>query len=236
MFEGYYRKNIHEKICKLKDYVEFSEKLLAKNLEKVKEDNEEFLSGIGDEFYRDKFGELTWEQEYEIENDFSSIHWSSVFITQYSYIEHILDGVCVFYATNTGSPLKLKDLNGTGIERAKNYISKYMGVSLPFGANEWGKIKDYAKIRNKIVHSGIDINEEISIDKKVVEIVDKMSSISLDSFRMDEPCDPYREDGSNEMYSYFVDPKLELNSKFLINVIDDFDAFFEILFNELEKI
>ncbi len=234
MFKGYYRRNVLVKINRLRDYIEFSEKLLRGTLHEHKKENIDFLSGIDDEFYREKFGELAWDREYEIEFEFSAIHWSSVFITQYSYIEHILDGVCDLYKKETNAPLSYKDLSGAGIERAKNYISKYMGITSPFEKNEWGKIKDYAKIRNKIIHAGLDINEEIAIDKSVIEIINKTPSISLGRFLMMEPYDPDSEEDRNNEYSYLVEPRVELNAKFLAEVIDDFDSFFDKLFSALE--
>jgi hypothetical protein len=236
MFKGYYRRNISEKINRLRDYIEFSHELLGESLNRKKEDNSEFLAGIDDEFYREKFGELASEREYEIEFEFSAIHWSSIFITQYSYIEHILDSVCEFYRREANAALSYKDLSGAGIERAKGYISKYMGITSPFEKNEWGKIKNYAKIRNKIIHAGLDINEEIAIDKSIVEIIKKTPSISLNRFLMTEPCDPYSEEDGSEEFSYLVDPSLELNERFLTEVIDDFEAFCEQLFSELEGV
>ncbi|KDC51034.1 hypothetical protein [Pseudoalteromonas fuliginea] len=235
MFKGYYRKYIFHRIDELKRYIEFSNKLLCEKLEKEKIDNALEIAQIEDEFYKEKFLELAYESENELKFDYSSMHWSSIFITQYSYIEHILDEICEFYAAKTGAKLKLKDLNGAGIERAKNYISKFMGLPEPFGKAEWGRIKDYAKIRNKIIHAGLYLDQDLDIDKQVIKIISKINSVSLERFYHHEPDDPYDE-SNNNFNSILYDPKLELNADFLNVVVTDYDKFFDHLFDELEKL
>lgn len=234
MYKGYYRNYIFDRMDELKRYISFSNELLCESLEKKKKDNAEKIAKTEDEFLKWKYSELAYDSERELEFDFASIHWSSIFITQYSYIEHILDEICEYYAYKNGSKLKVKDLNGAGIERAKNYISKFMGVPDPFGKSEWGKIKDYAKIRNKIIHAGIQLDQNLDIDKKVIKIISNINSLSLERFYHHEPEDPY--DETNEkMNSILHEPKLELNVEFLNEVINDYEKFFEHLFDDLEK-
>lgn len=235
MFRGYYRKYVFEKMNRLKEYIEFSDDLLKKNLARTKEDNIKFLAEIDDEFYQEKFSDIVWDREQEVEFEFSAIHWSSIFITQYSYIEHILDDICSHYRRESGTSLSHKTLSGFGIERAKEYISKHMGIKSPFGEKEWAKIKDYAKIRNKIIHTGLDINEEHDIDKTVLEIIKKTPSISLDRHIMTHASDPHDEENS-EYHSYLFEPRIELNKDFLGIVIQDFEDFFDQLFIDLEGI
>lgn len=239
MFKGYYRAYVLNKLLRLRDYIEFSGNLLRESLRTQKEKNIILINEIDDEFYQEKFNELTKEDEYEIEFEFSAIHWSSIFITQYSYIEHILDDICDYYKSNINPPLTHKDLSGSGIERAKNYISKYIGIKSSFGRSEWGRIKEYAKIRNKIIHTGIDINKENKTDEEIIKVINKIPSISLDRFTMIERCNPYNaedDDEYDEVYSYLVEPRIELNEKFLVEVIDDFELFLENFFSELEEI
>lgn len=236
MFKGYYRRNVFGKLNRLKEYINFSDELLKQSLENTKKGNRKFIAGIDDEFFQDKFGELAWEREYEIEFEFTAIHWSSIFITQYSYTEHILDDICDHYRRESNVSLSHKSLSGSGIERAKEYISKHIGITSPFGRNEWAKIRDYAKIRNKIVHTGLDIDEENAIDKNVLGIIKKTPSISLDRFITTALCDPYNEEHDNKEYSSLYEPRVELNKDFLTTVIDDFEIFFEQLFIKLEDI
>ena len=53
---------------------------------------------------------------------------------------------------------------------------------------------------------------------------------------MTVPHDPYNEEDGSEEYSYLDEPRVELNKEFLTAVIDDFESFFEQLFNSLEAI
>ena len=235
MFKGYYRNYVHDRMEELKRYISFSNKLLTENLEKKKRNNAKEIAEIEDEFLKWKISELAYESESELMFDFASIHWSSIFITQYSYIEHILDEICEFFAHQTKSELKVKDLNGSGIERAKTYISKFMGVPKPFNQAEWGKIKGFAKIRNKIIHAGIQLDPNVDIDQKVIKIISTINSLSLERFYHHEPENPF-DDTNENMVSTLYEPKLELNVEFLNEVVDVYDSFFDHLFDELEKI
>ncbi|MFL0868396.1 hypothetical protein [Vibrio parahaemolyticus] len=235
MFHAFYRDSVHEKMDEFKRYVEFSQNLLAENLKKNKSENIKRIREIDDDFYREKFQELFWESESEEEFVFSSIHWSSVFIAQYSYVEHILDKVCSYYAAQTESPLTHKDMTGSGIERAKSYISKYMGISAPFGKSEWGKIKSYAKIRNKVIHSGVELDQRSKIDLDVIRLINKSSNLSLARYTNEVPVDPWDEENT-ETQSYLEEPRVDITPQFVIEVVDTYDKFFDSLFDELEKL
>lgn len=221
MFKYYYRHNVLEKIERLKGYIDFSQRVLLSGFNDEKKENVKFLEDIEDEFYREKFSEQVWDSEYEIEFGFLPMHWSSVFLTQYSYLEHILDRVCAHYAKKTNARIKHKDIKGMGIERAKDYITKYMGVDFP-AKDEWERIKRYAVLRNKLVHTGPDIDMSVDIDEKAVKVIEKTPTLSIDRFLVDD--------------GYHVEPKVEINSEFLLDVINDIDIFLQKLFDQLEKI
>lgn len=83
---------------------------------------------------------------------YPGIHRSALVIAIYCYVEDRLNGLCETFSESIDSPIRLRDLNGRGIEKAILYLSKVVGVefdkfeSLPF-------IKNVNQLRNKLVHA-----------------------------------------------------------------------------------
>ena len=67
--------------------------------------------------------------------------------------EAFLNTTCEAYAEVSGSRVRFKDLNGTGIRRAQDYLKKVAGVPFPDNKPIWTTITRLHELRNCIVHA-----------------------------------------------------------------------------------
>jgi uncharacterized protein YutE (UPF0331/DUF86 family) len=87
--------------------------------------------------------------------EYANLLRKSFFISLYTFLETRLNQECVRRAKySIDTTIALSDLYGRGIDRAKTYLVKVLGSTFPFGTSqEWEEIKQYAKLRNSIVHN-----------------------------------------------------------------------------------
>jgi hypothetical protein len=85
------------------------------------------------------------------------IQWYSQYLIIYSTFEHILNELCKIVQRRSSFTLSFKDINGNGIERSKNYLTKVAGVKSPFQEPSWERAKLLSKIRNIIAHNDGEI-------------------------------------------------------------------------------
>ncbi|WP_143470500.1 hypothetical protein [Labilibaculum filiforme] len=69
--------------------------------------------------------------------------------------------------------LKLNDLNGNGVIKYYNYITKVLLIDLNTVEDEWELIKKYNKLRNQLVHSPVN-----TIDNKNSNLITIFKSIA----------------------------------------------------------
>jgi len=104
----------------------------------------------------------------------------SIFILAFSYLEHYVNNLCEIYKNNfDGITLKLNEINGKGITRAKIYLEKVANASPLMTNEEWEKFSILNEIRNKIVHSGSLSDEELG---KKINKLSKNNLISINMF------------------------------------------------------
>lgn len=109
-------------------------------------------------------------------NAFEQIQWRSNFLVLYSLFEYVLNEICYVIEKKSSLNLKLKDIHGTGIERARDYLVKVARVEKPFKSKHWQRAKLLSDIRNKIVHSNGEIDERMisnlkeDMDKKIIKL------------------------------------------------------------------
>ena len=163
----------------LRDYITAQEVFVARSLEefdaKVKEEALKLSEGDRDElldFYND--------EGWVLSEKHPPILWYSCFVACYSVLEHTLQRLC-----NTLKPknqcFEVSDLKGDIPSQAKSYLKKVAGVDFPDETTEWGKIRVYQRIRNKIVHQGgtLDKKEQKNI-KEALRGIKGGSSILVD--------------------------------------------------------
>ncbi len=97
----------------------------------------------------------------------------SFFIYLISYLEHNLNKICSDYHKQYNPNLKLKDLAGTGLNRALGYMEKVCKFKLPNKALI-NKVLLMRDIRNCLAHAGGEIS-----DSKLLKIIKKERSIRV---------------------------------------------------------
>jgi hypothetical protein len=83
----------------------------------------------------------------------------SVLVTAHILLETSLEAICDAEQRRFGYRLRLKDLTGSGVERAKLYLAKVCGVRFPDGTAEWNRMAILSEIRNVIVHADGDVSK-----------------------------------------------------------------------------
>jgi hypothetical protein len=112
-------------------------------------------------------GSSSFNYEYSAINDFPQIQWRSEFLVIYSYFEHTLNRLCCEVQQKSKFKLLLKDLHGSGIERARDYLVKLANVEEPFITENWQRVKFLSKIRNQIAHNNCVIEYKIKEPKSL---------------------------------------------------------------------
>lgn len=143
-------------------------------------------------------------------SDLPSIHRSAMFLSAYALLEHHLNEYCKLFHDVGNITLKLNEVAGQGIERAKIYLSKVVGISFPINEQRWIEIRRLNQIRNILVHRNGELDE--NSDKSVIEYV--RASPLMQMTRSQE---------------------IILKKDSMIDVISIFEAFFKELYNALNE-
>jgi len=115
-----------------------------------------------------------------LEGEYRHYTYSSMFLMAYANFENNLDLICKHMHQMFPYPVKLKDLHGSGIERAKNYLTKIVGFELP--SEQWGRIfGNFNKIRNVLAHKNgvIDVDNSSQVNE-ISMAMKTIGNISLD--------------------------------------------------------
>ena len=132
-----------------------------------------------DEDHRDVYADVLSEEHNNYEKVYPKIQWDAYFLLSFGMFESTLNSYCRIAGHDADSNLTLNDLSGQGIERAKNYLSKVVGVEGCFNSSEWSYIRDASKIRNIIAHTSGTLNFDNSIHCKVADMIKKTEGVQL---------------------------------------------------------
>lgn len=102
---------------------------------------------------KEKFDQFVIEIHWKLYDVFPTLQWTSIFNSAYSIFERYLNDLCTILGKNASTKISLTDLKGQGIERAKLFLSKIIGVTNVFNSAEWNEIQNYSKVRNILVHT-----------------------------------------------------------------------------------
>ncbi len=94
----------------------------------------------------------SWDLENIFGEYFPSLQRRSAFLTVWSYLEHQLDQLCLFYQSEKKFGLSFIDLSGRGIDRSAGYLEKVAGLKGLKASEEWDVLKTLQRIRNVIAH------------------------------------------------------------------------------------
>lgn len=173
---------------KLKNFTSWVEKEASKV---TGEQQEDFY-----EFYADDY--------HQFSRIFPNILRSSLFIMLYSFLENQLVNLCGKFHRQYGYTIKLTDLRGEGIVRAKNYLKKVVKIDFPDQTPSWDDIIMYNRMRNFIVHNGgqLDNNDQA---KQVESFISARPSITLDHLRNIQFSKDFCGEVINTLRSFFGD-------------------------------
>jgi len=94
----------------------------------------------------------SWDLDGIFGEYFPSLQRRSAFLTVWSYLEHQLDQLCLFYQSERKFRLAFADLSGKGIDRSADYLEKVVGLQGLKASEEWSVLKTLQRIRNVMAH------------------------------------------------------------------------------------
>ena len=135
-----FRRYTQELESKFKSDINLLDKAFVESIEGLN-DNE--INEVADYFSDDYF---------IIEDIHIGLYRRSTLVSIYSFLENSLNHLCKHLWHRENYPVKLNDLKGDGVTRAKNYLDKLAKVDFQSMNSEWSHIQEVNKIRNCIVH------------------------------------------------------------------------------------
>jgi hypothetical protein len=103
----------------------------------------------------------------------------SLFNSSYAVFEKNLNYMCEMAGRCVNATITVKDVSGQGIERAKIFLTKIVGIEEPFKSDSWQKIKKYAELRNVLAHASGELDLTKPNHKQVFEYAVKHPSINV---------------------------------------------------------
>ena len=119
----------------------------------------------------------SWDLENIFGEYFPSLQRRSAFLTVWSYLEHQLDRLCLFYQSERKFGLSFMDLSGQGIDRSTTYLEKVARLQGLKASEEWNVLKTLQRIRNVIVHGDGKLRDHQGKSKK--EIIADMKKVGF---------------------------------------------------------
>ena len=104
---------------------------------------------------------------------------ASTFVACYDAFVVHLGQLCHLKARGVGCLLRVNDIRGQGVERAKLYLKKVLQVPFPDDTREWTIIKNYGRVRNCLVH-GDGKPARMGESKKAEQAVHDLPALRLD--------------------------------------------------------
>lgn len=87
------------------------------------------------------------------QSKYPEIHRTALVVATYIFLENQLNGLCQTLQESIATRLKLRDINGKGVERAFLFLSKVVGFDLGRISSK-SFVSNVNKLRNRIVHAG----------------------------------------------------------------------------------
>jgi hypothetical protein len=174
--EGYLKKAIDDIEISIKEIKnEVRESLIDKGYDEeyLANQDEDYLMGLTAmgydyHYYQDNLNEVKIIQ---------STFRMSFLIACYSNFEYQLYNICKEEQKKKSLKLGINDLSGKGIEQAKNYFSKVIGVDISIDKS-WQEVINIQKIRNTLVHNNGFLESE-KRDKQIENYISKRPDLSI---------------------------------------------------------
>lgn len=152
----------------LEKWFESGEKRLEEVMEEARQEYIEEWGLFEDEDNEDDMAEI---EDFEMTNGsfLQYHHYGMTIVSSIAYVEKILNKICDLYKCRFNLQISFKDLKGTGLYRASNYLHKVVVVPPLSTLTHWEQMSDLKKVRNEFVHG----ESSWSINPKIREIVEK---------------------------------------------------------------
>lgn len=200
----YYRFN---EFKRYRDYIQRYERMIKEELV----DYNKFLND--DDLYLKLGPKFAFERNHfhNLSAEFPNTQRKSTFISLISYFENSMNELCEIYEYHNKLTVNYKDMNGKGIERAKLYLVKIVGLDFPTTKN-WSEIKILQRIRNNFVHSYSEVYPE---NDQLIYEVNSIKHLKL--------------------YKLQTKSLLQVEDNFLEYVLEIFENFYKELLVVVEK-
>lgn len=158
-------------------YCKFTESAMKQEQSRIKEIYEENINKLTDE---DKeFMQQSIDIHWKLHDVFPALHWSSIFNSAYALFENHMNELCIIFGKNLKKNEHLKDSKDKGIKRAKNYLSKVIGIKHIFNSADWLEIQNYSELRNVLVHTLGKLDFNCQKHRKVFNYARTHSNIAV---------------------------------------------------------
>lgn len=148
----------------------------------------------------------------KLSEDFPQYQRKSYLIMLVSIFEDFMNQLCRSVEVYQEIDISFNELNGSGIERAKKYLSKLSSLSLPTSGKEWKQIKDAQAIRNVIAHAAGHIDEKNHSEQlKIIKGSDSLEA------------------------EYYARTHLKINSHYVLELAEAMKIFSNKILKECEK-
>jgi len=112
----------------------------------------------------------TWDLDSIFGEYFPSLQRRSAFLTVWSFLEHQLDQLCLFYQSERNFSLSFTDLSGKGIDRSTSYLEKVAQLQGLKASQEWNVLKTLQRIRNVIAHDDGKVRDHLGKREDVIRV------------------------------------------------------------------
>ena len=146
------------------------------------------------------------------------LQWYSSLMVVYGFFEKVLNDFCNELRDFDNLKLSLKDIHGQGVERARNYLVKVVGLGKTFSTSDWQSIKLLGVLRNSIAHRDGFVDFEPDSLKSTYSKLSEIKGVEL------------RREVLNQ-----EDAQIIFNEKVVIAAIEVFDSFIRKLIAEMEN-
>lgn len=190
---------------------------LDEELQQLEDQMDEELSGLN-EFEQDAFFSNVNDHWIETAETLPRLQWYSQLMVAYGYFEKVLNDLCGEFRDSDNISLSLKDLHGQGIERARNYLVKVVGLETTFSTSDWQAVKLLGVLRNSVAHRDGFVDYEPDSPKSTYSKLCKIEGVELRQEVMKQE-----------------DAQIFFNEKVVIEAFRVFDSFIRNLIAEMEN-
>jgi hypothetical protein len=211
---------LYKSLWELPTYVRHctvSKKGLEDELRQLEDQMDEELGGLN-EFEQDSFFRDVNDHWIETAETLPRLQWYSQLMVAYGYFEKVLNDFCGEFRDTDNIRLSLKDLHGQGIERARNYLVKVVGLEKSFSTSDWQAIKLLGVLRNSVAHRDGFVDYEPDSPKSTYSKLCKIDGVEL------------RQEVLNQ-----DDAQIFFNEKVVVEALRVFDSFIRSLIAEMEN-